>query len=885
MRADLSGAPTARELLARVRDGVLEAHAHQDVPFEKLVEELHPERSLRHAPFFQVMFAFQEAGSGRPPTGGLRMEPLEREAETAMFDLTLSVVEDGERLAAVLTYRPDLFDGATVERMLGHYGALLEGMAETPGRPVAETELPGEEERRLLAEWSRSEGEGAGALLLHGAFEARVRSTPDALAAVAGDERLTYAELDRRAERLARLLRARGVGPESRVAACTARDARMPVAAMAILKAGGVYLPLDPAYPAERLAYMLADSGVRLVVSDAETAGVLPDFPGEVLLLGPGGAVEEDGDGAADAPAPEVLPRNAAYLIYTSGSTGRPKGVLVEHGAAAAHFLAFGRMLGLGPEDRVLHFAAAGFDVSLEQIFVTLLAGASMAIRAGEPWSPAEFPERARALGVTVANLPPAYWHEVVERGGGSMPGVRLLLLGGDALPSATVRRALGAPDAPRLVNGYGPTEGVVSATVYEVPRGFPGAFAGPVVPIGRLLPARTAHVLDRAGLPAPLGAAGDLHLGGSLLARGYLGRPELTAERFVPDPFGGVPCARLYRTGDRVRWLADGTLEFLGRTDQQVKIRGFRIEPGEIEAHLLAMDEVREAVVTAREESVGERRLVAYLTAAPGAALPEAAELRGRLRERLPEHMVPSAFVALDALPLTPHGKLDRRALPAPERTEGDGYVAPRSAAEATLAGIWAEVLGLERVGVEDDFFALGGHSLLATRVAARVAEAFGTHLPVRALFEAPTVARLAERVAGADAGSAAPPLLPVEEEDGRRPSTFPLSFAQQRLWFLDQLEPGSAAYNVPVALRLRGPLDVAALERALTEVVHRHEVLRTVFRAADGGAVAEVRPPAPAAIPVTELGHLPEAEREAAVLRRVREEATCPFDLERGP
>ncbi|HEV2733228.1 MAG TPA: condensation domain-containing protein, partial [Longimicrobiaceae bacterium] len=567
------------------------------------------------------------------------------------------------------------------------------------------------------------------------------------------------------------------------------------------------------------------------------------------------------------------------------GSTGRPKAVGVEHRAAASHLASFARELGISRSDRVLHFAAAGFDVSIEQCLLPLVSGATLVLRGVEPWSPADFPVRARELGVTVANLPPAYWQEVIEAGaGGALPELRLLLVGADVMPSAAVRRWRAAVRSPaRLLNAYGPTETVVTATAFSLPDDYPAGHAGAAVPIGRPLPGRAAYVLERSGGPVPVAVPGELYLGGAQLARGYLGRPELTAERFVPDPFSREAGARLYRTGDRARWLADGALEYLGRIDLQVKVRGFRIEPGEVEAALEAHPRVREAVVVARQDAPGESRLVGYVVPAAGEEVTPGG-LRAHLQGSLPEYMVPSAFVVLDALPLTPSGKVDRRALPEPEVWREEEHEAPRTPGEELLAGIWAEVLGVEQVGIRDDFFGLGGHSLLATRVISRVRETFGVELPLQVLFDGPTVADLAREVEGAAGGGASPPVMALGRE-GERGTDFPLSFAQQRLWVVHRMDPESPAYNLPHALRLRGTLDLGVLAWALTALVRRHETLRTVFPEHGGVPVQRVLPAGSVPLDVVDLRALPEDERDAGAARLAREEAARPFDLAAGP
>ncbi|MEW5929324.1 MAG: amino acid adenylation domain-containing protein, partial [Gemmatimonadota bacterium] len=737
----------------------------------------------------------------------------------------------------------------------------------------------GRDRDELLAGLNARAGEREPRATLHGLFAARAALRPDAVAVVAAGEEIAYGELERRANRFARHLRSLGVGPEARVGVCLEWGPELVAAQLGVLAAGGVYVPLDPALPADRLAFMAEDAGVRVVATRAPLAARAPRAAQVVRV---------DADAARIAAHPDTAPEGGAgpeslaYVVYTSGSTGKPKGVAVEHWTAAEHFRVFARFLGMAPGDRMLQFASPGFDVALEQVFLPLLSGAAMVLRGPEAWPPAEWPARARALGVTVGNLAPAYWQEVSAAAAGSeYPELRLLLVGADVMTSAAVRRWREAVATPaRLVNGYGPTEAVICATAWEVPAGFGGADDGPSAPIGRPHPGRAAYVLDPRMAPVPAGVAGELYLGGPVLARGYLGRPDLTAERFVPDPFGGAAGGRLYRTGDRVRRRADGALEFLGRVDHQVKVRGFRVEPGEIEAALRGHPAVHDALVLQREHA-GEGMLAGYVVPAHGEPAPPQAELRAWLAGRLPEHMVPGAFVALDAFPLTPNGKVDRKALPMPDLARG-GAAAPRTPTEEVLAGLFAGVLGTERAGPDDDFFAAGGHSLRATRLVTRVRDVLGVELPLPAVFEAPTVAALARRIDALlreGAGTQAPPLVPVP-----RDGPLPLSFAQQRLWFLHRLDPGGLGYNVSFPLRLRGPVDPRALRRALDELVARHEALRTVFAAVDGRAAQVVRPPAPAALPHVDLRGLPSAARERE-LGRLGEDTERPFDLERGP
>ncbi|MET0397696.1 MAG: amino acid adenylation domain-containing protein, partial [Longimicrobiaceae bacterium] len=871
LRTDLSGDPTFRELVGRVRGSLLAAYAHQDVPFERLVEELRVERSLTHAPLFQAMFAMQDAD---PADAALRLgaavaEPLEPAGAAAKFDLTLSLSGGGGALGGGLTFRADLWERATAARMLEHLGALLAQAAADPGRRISHMQLAGPAEReQVVRGWNRTARDHPAGCLVHGMVAAQAARTPDAVAVVHGARSLTYAELIGAANRLAHALRRRGVGPEVRVGVCLERTPEMLVALLGVLGAGGAYVPLDPAHPADRLAWVLEDAGARVLLTQERWAERFAGFAGAALRL--------DADRAGlereppEAPESGAAPENLAYVVYTSGSTGRPKGVGVEHRSVAAllHWLA-GEVR---PEERavVLASTSLAFDVSVAEIFDTLCGGGRLVLVD----SALDLPAAARTDDVRLAYMVPGAAAELLHAGA-IPPGLRALALAGEALPAA-LARGLYEAGVGRVVNLYGPTEATVYATSSVVE---PGAAR---VAIGRPAANARAYVLDARLEPAPIGLAGELYLAGRGVARGYPGRPGLTAERFLPDAFAEEPGARMYRTGDRVRWLATGELEYLGRMDQQVKVRGFRIEPGEVEAALLAHPALREAVVVAREDRPGDRRLVAYLVAAGGPA-PPAAELRELLRRRLPEYMVPSAFVALDALPLTASGKTDRRALPAPETGGAEEHTPPRTPTEEMVAGIFAEVLGVGRVGAHDGFFELGGHSLLATRALARLRPALGVEVPLRAVFEAQTVAGLAARVdaeRAAGEGIVPPPLVPAE-----RGGPLPLSFAQERLWFLFQMEPEGAGYNMPWPARLRGRVDAGALRRALGALVARHESLRTTFHAAARGAVQTVHPAAPVPLPVVDIAALAPEVREREARRLAREDAARPFDLARGP
>ncbi|MBV9772681.1 MAG: amino acid adenylation domain-containing protein, partial [Gemmatimonadetes bacterium] len=751
LRAELGGDPTWRELLARGRATALGAYAHQDVPFERLVEELVTERSLTHTPLFQAAMALHEDdGRGeRLALGELELEPFGGDGAVTKFDLDLSLVAGAETITGSLVYRAALFDPETVERMARHLEAVLETLAADPEGRLSELSLlRGGERARLLAA-SATAPLGYGAACVHELYAEQAARTPEAPAVVSGGETLTYAGLERRANRLAHHLRRLGVGPETRVGICLERGVEMPVAVLGVLKAGGAYVPLDPAYPAERLAYTLADSGAALLVSQSRLLDAHPAFEGTVVRLDADReAIESEPD---VAPASGVSPRNAAYVIYTSGSTGRPKGVVVEHAGLTSTLLSTRDTFGFRAGEVMPALASYAFDIWAFEVFAPLLAGGQVRLLAQETVRDVERLVE-ELTGADAVHAVPALMREVVQRvqaGPGTLPRMRRVFVGGDAIPPDLLEQMQAAFPAAQVWALYGPTEATILAAATALRRG--ESYGWQMV--GRALPGVGLHVLDAWGNLLPEGLPGELWIGGAGVARGYLGRPELTAEKFVPDTFSGEAGARLYRTGDRVRRRADGELEFLGRVDQQVKIRGFRVEPGEIESVLRAHPAVRDAAVTARDDAPGGRRLVAYLVLADSA--PDAAALRTYLAGRLPEHMVPGAFVVLEALPLTPTGKVDRRALPAPTGAAAAAreYVAPRTAEEELLAGIFAEVLRLERVGIHDDFFELGGHSLLATQVASRIETVFGTEVPLRLLFEAPTVAGLAPSVRLPDA------------------------------------------------------------------------------------------------------------------------------------
>ena len=730
LRPGLQSDPPFLDLARRVRDTAIAAQAHQDVPFERLVEDLQPERNPGVSPLFQVMFAFlsdPEAGLRIP---GLSVSLEELTATLAKFDLGISIHEWEGRLRGWLQYRTDLFEAATIERMAGWLATLLTGAAVDPGLRLYDLPLLTAAEE---AELRRGDGEVVESvdLAIHWAFEEQVRAEPNALAVISGGESLTRLDLDTRANRLARHLLALGLAPEDRVAVCLEQSSPdLITAVFAVLKAGGTYVPIDPGYPAERTRFVLEDSRATVVICHGRLLNRLPVAKETVLVLldaeAEAIAAREETD-----PGVEVDPRALAYVIYTSGSTGRPKGVGIAHGAAARHFATLGPVYGVAGGDRVMQFASPGFDVSIEQLMGHPGLSVALVLRPEGPVGTVEYTRAVFEQGITFVNLPTAFWHRWTADCAGVPPAVRTALVGGEEMLAGSVRQWFQSPLAGfRLLNGYGPTETVITATLREVrPKDGEG---GPVS-IGRPFPGRSGWVLDRRGNLVPQGVPGELCLAGPL-ARGYLGRPDLTAERFVPDPFSGRPGARLYRTGDRVRRRPDGELEFLGRLDEQVKIRGFRIEPGEIEAVLTTHPGVREAAVAVLDSSV----LAAYVVPSGegGEELPGL--LRAFLRERLPDYMVPAAWAVLPSLPLNAHGKVDRSALPPPVMEQEGDQDAPATPEGELLAGLFADLLGRERVGAEESFFDLGGHSLLATQLVSRVRSVFGVELPLAVVFEA---------------------------------------------------------------------------------------------------------------------------------------------------
>jgi amino acid adenylation domain-containing protein len=734
LRTDLSGNPPFRELLARIRETTLGAYAHQDLPVERLIEELHVDRSLGHSPLFQVMVFFQNMPHQRLELPGITLEPLQMDeinSETARTDLALFVEPHDDRLAILFEYSTDLFDGETVRAFGEHLVVLLRAAVANPGTKISELPLLTDAERHTLLVERTASTAPVPPVTLSGLFEEQVARTPDATALVFPDRTLTYRELDQRASHFAAELQSRGAKPGELVGIYTGRGPEMAVALLGILKSGAAYLPLDPTYPPERLAFMLSDTGVRLVATQKHLRDEVPSNDVELVFV--------DGEIRPVACSPSAATdSDTAYVIFTSGSTGKPKGVQIPHRGAVNFLLAMLEAPGLTADDTVCAITTLSFDISVLELLLPLIIGAKAAVSdratATDGKRLAQF---IRESGSTVVQATPASWRMLLDAGWEGVPGLKILC-GGEPLPRDLADLLLAR--AGELWNVYGPTETTVWSVLDRVLPDEP-------ITIGRPIRNMRMYIADANMQLVPDGVPGELLIGGIGLGHGYINRPELTADRFIRDPFSGIEGARLYRSGDIARWRRDGRLEILGRSDNQVKLRGFRIELGEIEGALREHPAVRQVVVVLREDRPGDKRLAAYVV--PDDVAPAAAELRAHLRALLPDYMIPSAFVVLEQLPISPNGKVDRRALPVPEVADlheaAAAPAAPRTPEEEQLAEIWADILGLPAVGIDDDFFALGGHSLLATQLLARVGRTFGVDLPLRSLFEAPTVASFA--------------------------------------------------------------------------------------------------------------------------------------------
>ncbi len=880
IRTQLDEQATLRQVVRQVREIALQAYQHQDVPFERVVEALHPERTLSYSPLFQVLFALQTTEQSDLELAGVQVTSLPVESQTAMFDLTLTLEEKTQGLQGVLEYDRDLFEPATMQRLNQHYQRLLEALVQEPETELWRVSLLTEAEERQLAQWNATEQPYERERLVHQLFEAQVERTPEALAVVCGSQRLSYQQLNQRANQVAHRLRERGVGAESLVGLCLERTPELLVGVLAILKAGGAYVPLDPNYPQDRRLYMVADAGVNLVLTQESLCSIWPPSA-DLHLLCLDREQETWSAYPVSNPSVSLLSDQLAYMIYTSGSTGRPKGVQISHASLLNLLFWHIRTYAITPQDRASQMASIAFDACVWEIWPYMASGASIVFPTEDVrLAPLHLRDWLIEQHITCCFLPTPLAESILNLPWPEHIPLRHLLTGGDKLHTY--------PDAHlpfRLVNHYGPTESTVVATAGIVPLAQSEHYGEP--DIGRPIANTRAYVLDGHLQQVPLGVAGELCIESVGLARGYFQRPDLTAERFIPHPCSREPGARLYRTGDLVRYRADGTLEYLGRIDQQVKVRGFRIELGEIENVLNQSPDVERCVVLAHDDAFAQKELVAYLV--PRASKVSStliSDIRQWLQMRLPDYMVPAAFVLMERLPLTHNGKVDRRALPHPHIQRdalSSSYVAPQSESERKLAAIWAEILHVPQVGVMDNFFLLGGHSLRATQLLTRVSSLFGIDVPIATFFDQPTITGLVEYIQahhGAQEQKHAYPLIPVS-----RQQELPLSYAQQRLWFLDRLDPDSTAYTILFAWSLRGPLRVGALQQSLQEIIQRHEVLRTTFELSHEQPVQRIADRAALAFQVHTSSTLSAQEREQAVHRFVQQESQRPFELTRGP
>ena len=871
------------QLLQQVKQTAIEAYGHQDIPFEMLVEELHPQRDMSRTPLFQVMFTYQEGPLEPIRLQEISIEPVEFAGDAAKFDLTFGASMTPDGLFMSIEYDIDLFDADSINRMLDRLGVLLAGIADAPATVVNRLSLLPEPELQILFD----AGCGNKKLfpskdVMHRRFERLAALHPDAVALRLEAEEISYKELNERANRLAHYLIEQGVGADVLVAIYLERSTDMIVALLAVLKAGGAYLPIDTIYPEERIAFMLSDAAAPIVLTDSSLIDKLPPHNANALSL------DKDFGHWQDRPATNpdvpVEPDNLIYVIYTSGSTGKPKGTQLTHRNVVRLMDATDDWFHFDRNDVWTLFHSFAFDFSVWEIWGALANGGRLVI---VPYYVSRSPEQFYALladeGVTVLNQTPSAFRQLISAEEALQNqrelALRFVIFGGEALELSSL-----APwferhgeKKPRLINMYGITETTVHVT-YR-PISWADVKNGKGSLIGEPIPDLEIYILDPDLQPTPIGVAGEICVGGEGLGRGYLKRPELSATKFIANPFSTEKDARLYRSGDLARFLADSDIEYLGRIDSQIKIRGFRIELGEIETLLNLHPAVREAVVVVHGQSEMERRIVGYVVPQTADGL-KAADLKEHLRASLPEYMLPSNFVFLEKFPLTANGKLNRRALPAPDfGAAQQEFVKPKTAAEEALCGIFAQVLKIDRISATANFFDLGGHSLLATQALSHIRRDMKIDLPLRQIFETPTVADLAAAIDGIqDDELDAPPLVKAEGEK-------PLSFAQQRMWFLNQLDPGSAQYHIPSAVRITGDLDVAALRACLNEITRRHETLRTAFISVDGAPKLAVAAVLDVPLPVVDLTAFDEPEKESRVQQRIKEFALLPFNLAVAP
>ncbi|XOF35365.1 MAG: amino acid adenylation domain-containing protein [Candidatus Electrothrix sp. YB6] len=881
LRSDLDGNPRFRDLLKQVWNTCLSAYANQDVPFQKVVEALNLNFKVNQDPMIQVAFTIDP-----PLVTGERSDWkafwFELDPGIAKFDLTFYVFEEQGQTVFLLEYNSELFDRTTAERIAQHFTVLLEGITADPDQKISSLPLLPEQERcQLLIDWNSTQAEYPREKCIQHLFEEQADKTPDAVAVMFEGQELTYRELNCRVNQLAHYLRKQGIQPESLVGICLERSLEMLIGLLGILKAGGAYVPLDPNYPQDRIDYILSDSGAQLLLTSARLLSALPGHADRAVCMD----TDQEAISAESQENPEagVGPDNLSYVIYTSGSTGRPKGVQISHQSLVNFIWSMKTEPGLESSDRLLAVTTICFDIHTLEIYLPLAVGAAVVLASREVAVDGFALAAAMAeYDVTAMQATPATWRMLLLTDWPGKPDLKAIC-GGEALQRKLADALLEKTGS--LWNIYGPTETTVWSTLCEVKPDRPARHEDGPELIGRPIANTQIYIMDRQMQPVPIGVAGELFIGGDGVARGYLNRPELTAERFVDNPFAGSSgSSRLYRTGDLVRYLPDGNIEYLSRIDHQVKLRGFRIELGEIEAALSQDEAVREAAVILHEQE-DNKFLAAYLVLSDGQEDTDKiiSDLQDRLKLRLPEYMIPTSFTVLASLPLTPNGKIDRRALPVPDASSFVGnaeFVAPRNKLEQQLAEIWSELLGVSPIGVYDNFVELGGHSLLAVRVIMLVKDRLQVELPMRRLFESPTIDKLAGAVREYTGTETGPALQPVA-----RDQNLPLSFGQEQLWLIHQLMPEIPSYNMECSVHIDGQLNLPALENSLTELVRRHEILRTTYPAPNGQPYQKIHPPFPVSLSVIDLQGLSGTEQEAEAQRIAAEEVRKPFDLAQGP
>jgi len=900
LRADLSGNPSFSEFLLRVRDTCVGADANQDLPFEKLVQELQPERDQSRNPLFQVMFVLQNAT--RPFTGisGLRIEPIQIETTRSPFDLSLFLREREGKYIGYIEYSTDLFDRDRIERMAGHYRTLLEASVADPDQSIATLPILTEAERhQILVEWNDTAADYPKDKCIHHLLEEQVERTPDAIALEFEEQRVTYRELNQRANQLAHYLMTLGIGPEKLVGICAERSIEMVVGVLGILKAGGGYVPLDPAYPKERLWFMLKDSQVSVLLTEqklVEGRWKIEDGDPLCSIFDPGlEIVSLDRDAqeikhqSSNNPCPNIRPQHLAYVIYTSGSTGQPKGVVMSHRSLQNLITWQLKSLATNPTARVLQFSSLNFDVSFQEIFSTWCSGGTLVlIREELRHDPLRLLRELTQQSIERLFLPFTIVEQLAasaDRGYVKSASLREIITAGEQLKiTPSIRRFFDRLEGCSLHNHYGPTETHVVTSF---------SLKGPTVgwpycpPIGRPIANTQTFVLDSSLQPVPIGVPGELYIAGHSLARGYFKGPQLTAEKFIFHSFTTELTTRLYKTGDRALYLPDGNIEFLGRTDNQVKIRGYRIELGEIEAVLNQHPKVKESIVVLRErDQSAEQILVSYIVPKQQST-DLTVDLRNYLNAKLPTHMIPALFVTLEALPLLPNGKVDHQKLRSSLNDSrfqvSDEFVAPRATLEELIAQTWQEILKIEKVGIYDNFFELGGHSMIAIRIISRLCDIFNKEIPVSVLFDQPTVAGLGKEIERIICEAHTPKLPPIVHVS--RDGPLPLSVNQEHLWHLDQMMPGTHFFNMPYVYRLSGELNLEALEKALSEIGRRHEALRTVFGELNGSPVQIIKSLSDFQLALADWRHLARGDLIEKATARILEEKLHPFDLSTGP